>query len=150
MREYAEQWKSVKFILLLTTTAEISVLWPLPEWHISGASEGQAVIFLEDTHLHLWPETRVVGVGPPLSAPADTRTLLTHPAFRNTPHVLYFALHAHDDPPDAQKSGLIPWGTEESCGAVVEEGGQERVHGGVLGIATVENWRVRKQLRVTA
>ncbi|XP_045129122.1 uncharacterized protein LOC123514931 [Portunus trituberculatus] len=82
--------------------------------------------FLEDTHLHLWPETRVVGVGPPLSAPADTRTLLTHPAFRNTPHVLYFALHAHDDPPDAQKSGLIPWGTEESCGAVVEEGWQER------------------------
>ncbi|XP_063850614.1 uncharacterized protein LOC135094449 [Scylla paramamosain] len=82
--------------------------------------------FLEDTHLYLWPETRVLGVGPPMPTPADTRALLTHPALRNTPHVLYLALHAHDAPPDALKSGLMPRATGERCDAVLEEGGRER------------------------
>ncbi|XP_050690654.1 glutamate receptor ionotropic, kainate 3-like [Eriocheir sinensis] len=83
--------------------------------------------FLEDTHLHLWPETRVVGVGPPLPSLPDIRALLTQPALRNTAHALFLALHAHSE------------GSVDASGSEAKEGGKEgncdgrKARGGVCG-----------------
>ncbi|KAK4295487.1 hypothetical protein Pmani_031956 [Petrolisthes manimaculis] len=57
-------------------------------------SEDHAARFLEETQVRAWPETRVVGVGPP----SLVHPFLAHPALTNTAHALYLTTHTQDEP----------------------------------------------------
>ncbi|XP_071539546.1 uncharacterized protein [Panulirus ornatus] len=83
----------------------------------NGGSTEEVYWFLEESHLYLWPETRVVVVGDV----NHVHMVLNHRVFRNTANTLYLALHAHaliqNSPPQLWVDTTAKAQTQNNCTA---------------------------------
>ncbi|KAK3868024.1 hypothetical protein Pcinc_026570 [Petrolisthes cinctipes] len=77
-------------------------------------TEDHAARFLEETQVRVWPETRVVGVGPP----SLVHSFLAHPALTNTAHALYLATHTQAEP---QTKARLAQGFKCRLGVLIED-----------------------------